>query len=245
MLKLGNLSIKNLTRIQRLLEIILDYFDLKGISSLTSNRIPFKMFKKEGFIYEDMETIIGKINEEKNIIEIKDNLEPKPIGSDVVVPGAVTTLCDTEISKEDLEEHIFLEIKDINSLKEIKEELEKPEYNQPKKLNFNYLDSSLSLDNEFYKPRDELRKKFIKELWVKHQKQTNSGKVKESGERMRESHFAVLMGMIGSENEFTNQSIKNRFKRIKKELKRIFDDKKFLLKIDSGPEGILLIETLK
>lgn len=135
----------------------------------------------------------------------------------------------------------------IEKLKIFKKGLTKELYESSGKIDeghFNHKNCSLIFNSETYKSRGGVRKALIKNLWMKHQKQNNKGKIIQKGERLPESFFAVEIGMIREVEEFKSQRIKNKFKRIKKELNRIFSNKKFPIRIDSTAEGILLIWTV-
>ncbi|MDD3434544.1 MAG: hypothetical protein PHD96_01305 [Candidatus Pacebacteria bacterium] len=71
MLNLDEFSTENLIKIQKVLKIILDELELQGLNSISCNKIPLKRFGKEGFCYEEIKTILNKINfEEGRILEI-------------------------------------------------------------------------------------------------------------------------------------------------------------------------------
>lgn len=98
---------------------------------------------------------------------------------------------------------------------------------------YNRENNSLSFRGEFYKPRSEEQAKFIRYLFMSHQKENKKGDVLEPGTRTSENELASEMGVGIKE-------IRN----IKKQLKRCFGSKGFPLKIDSNAEGILLIYTI-
>jgi hypothetical protein len=157
-------------------------------------------------------------------------------------------------------DYILLTIKNYNKLKDFEKAIEDTlaervktyadnertkETVKEKEFEFNYSKCQFFYKGEVYRPRNETKREFIKKLWEKHHKQNNKKQIITQGERLPESYFAIKINMIREVREFENKRTKRRFKETKKELNRIFRDKKFPIKIDSNKEGLLLIRTIQ
>ena len=138
MKNLNELSTENLERIQKVLKIILDELELQEINRLAGNKIPLKRFEKEDIFYEEVVSILNTINKEekKSVLEVlNESLEDDELKD---WDNSFKSLKELErfeneriglkflgFSKKDLKENIILIIKNLNRLKEIKEEIDR------------------------------------------------------------------------------------------------------------------------
>jgi hypothetical protein len=133
-LNLGDFSMENLEKIQKILKIILDELEMQDINRLAGNKILIKKFEERGIFYEDVDSVIKKINsgEKKDIIRLIDK-------SIILANEGFTNenfrelkKMDYEqiglkiwgISKEDLEKNIIIIVKDLNQIKKIKKKID-------------------------------------------------------------------------------------------------------------------------
>lgn len=70
MLNLNKFSLENLDKIQKVLKIVLDTIDLQGVNKFRYNKIPIKTFREKGLYYEDVVSVLDKINEGNNAIVV-------------------------------------------------------------------------------------------------------------------------------------------------------------------------------
>jgi len=132
MLDLSNLSQENLERIQRILKIILDELEIQDINRLAGNKILIKKFEKEGIFYEEVISILNKINNEreKPILEVlNESIDYQELRS-----GELSELERLEnenigmkfldISREDLDKNIILRPKNLNLINILRENKE-------------------------------------------------------------------------------------------------------------------------
>ena len=138
MVNLNELSLENLEKIQKVLKIVLDTIELQGINKLTSNRIPLKNFEKEGLCYDEIRAVFYGIDREKNIIiltneELKEKWEKIKRNTSIGFDYSSLNLVERKkevlkqfhgVLPEDLENYLFFEVKNLNKLKEIKEEID-------------------------------------------------------------------------------------------------------------------------
>lgn len=132
MINLSELSLENLIRIQKILKIILDELELQGINELAGNKIPLKIFEKEGFSYEEIETLFYGIDKEKNIISINNKYlkeayektkRQQPFLGEADYKEIFLKAYGVPL--EDLENHLLFTVKNLNELKVIKERVDK------------------------------------------------------------------------------------------------------------------------
>jgi len=134
MINLNEFSTENLKKIQKILKILLDELELRGVNELTGTKIPLKIFEKEGFYYDEVTAILRRINKEGNIIEITNEELKASLkdlrGTGVRWPGSDTRfdeIYDTiaGFTEEDLERYLILMIENLEKLKEIKQTIDK------------------------------------------------------------------------------------------------------------------------
>jgi len=128
----GELSTENLERIQKVLKIILDALEIQGINRLVDNKILIKKFEREGVFYEEVISILNKINNEreKPILEVlNESIDYQELRS-----GELSELERLEnenigmkfldISREDLDKNIILRPKNLNLINILRENKE-------------------------------------------------------------------------------------------------------------------------
>ena len=132
MLNLNEFSIENLKRFQKALRIILDELELQGINRLAGNKISLKRFEKEGFDYEKIKSILNKIGKEENdVIRVINEIVKESLKTNFLILESPFVkeifLKEHGFSLDDLYENkiLLLQIKNLNELKEIKEEVDK------------------------------------------------------------------------------------------------------------------------
>jgi hypothetical protein len=137
MINLSNLSVKNLEKIQKVLEIVLDLIELQGINRLTGNKIPLKRFEKEDIFYEEVVSILNGINreEKKPVLEVlNESLEYDKLKD---WSNSFQSLKELErfenerigleflgFSRKDLKENIILRPKNLNLINILRENKE-------------------------------------------------------------------------------------------------------------------------
>jgi hypothetical protein len=138
MLNLDKLSIDNLVKIQKFLEIVLDYIELFGErNSLIDNKIPLEKFKNKNINYYEALAIIKGLGNE--VIEQRNEIYKRELSyfssntltssdySNVVYMGFKNKedyLKYFDITEEDLKNYIILIIRDLNTLKNIKKDID-------------------------------------------------------------------------------------------------------------------------
>jgi len=133
MINLSEFSIENLKKIQKVLKIILDELEIQEINRLTGNKILLKRFEKEGIFYEEIVSILNKVNNEreKPILEVlNESIDYQELRSGEFselerLENENIGLEFSDFSKKDLKENIILRIENLNGLKEIKEKIDK------------------------------------------------------------------------------------------------------------------------
>jgi len=175
----GELSTENLERIQKVLKIILDALEIQGINRLVDNKILIKKFEREGVFYEEVISILNKVNNEreKPILEVlNESIDYQELRS-----GKFSELERLEnenvgiefldISREDLEKNIILRIENLNGLKEIKEEID----GKLKEVAINRVEEikkQLEELREKQEERKELKQEILEEIKEKGEKKT-------------------------------------------------------------------------
>jgi len=123
----SNLTQENLERIQKCLKILLDELEMVGFNRLTEiAKIPLGRFRKEGFEQEDIIGILKRVDDSQKIIKTIDvNGYKNTIDKNTFNFITPLKVGNTLISKEDIENKLILEIKDLNKLKQIGEDITK------------------------------------------------------------------------------------------------------------------------
>jgi len=141
---LNQISIRNLRKLYKVLEIILDELEIQGENRISGNKISLKRFENENISREETISIIEKINKEehKTIFEVLNYLlEDEAIGRLRNAPKPLNEFNkNTEnqylsletplgivfgISKKDLEKNLIIITTDLNIIKNIKKEVDK------------------------------------------------------------------------------------------------------------------------
>lgn len=178
MINLDNLSMENLERIQKVLKIILDELEIQEINELVGNKIPLRKFEKEDIFYDEVISILNKINNEgeKPVLEISnvllyegskdwDNIQ-KSLKELERFENEKIGLEFLGFSKKDLKENIILRIESLSGLKEIKENVDKKLANDEvfEQEHKNAILEALTKRVEKSKEKAELKKEIIKDF---------------------------------------------------------------------------------
>ena len=121
MLDLDKLSLEGiLGKYQEIIKIILDYFNLVGGDGLIIGKIPTEKFAPK-FHRNEIEAVVNRMAEEEdNIIHINERA--------IEFKRHITILCDEKLAqkeKTELENNIFLAIRDKDKLKELLKRIDK------------------------------------------------------------------------------------------------------------------------
>jgi hypothetical protein len=137
---LNKLSLENLTRIQKVLKIILDEVNLRGWNKdrNTEIKISIKRFENQGFSYEEVVSILQRIAKEAGISILNEEIKKrfKNINKATQIPTYEQILIEMMlgISSDDLRKYIILKIRDLNRLKEIENKLDERLKEKQRKL---------------------------------------------------------------------------------------------------------------
>lgn len=133
------LSPENLKVAQRIINITIDLLQMYSKRTLNGIRLPIQKYSDNGLNFEDIESVLGKINgtninNARILNSVKDLTH---IGSFQIVP-----LYNPFPSEEELKNYLFLEIDSINELSKIKKiidkALENSEETTQNKYNINF-----------------------------------------------------------------------------------------------------------
>lgn len=130
---LQDFSKENLDKIKKVLKIILDELELQHINRLNGNRISIKKFEKEGFIYDEITSLIGGINKLDNEPVIKllnktlaDNYQlikmQQPFQGEREIKEIFSQ--SYHISIDELKNYVILIVENLDRLKELYRTLE-------------------------------------------------------------------------------------------------------------------------
>ena len=126
-----NFSSDNLIRTKKVLKIVLDVLELQSKKSMFGDKIPFKTFERENVTKDEAESILSRTG----YVKIKNDdlhktTESKTLSSNVMIPSVGLSLGESLTSwqknlRKDLENYLFLEIKNLDGLKKLKEHIDK------------------------------------------------------------------------------------------------------------------------
>ncbi len=177
-LNLSELSPENLERIQKVLKIILDKLELQGINELVGNKIPLKRFEKEDIFYDEVISILNKINEkrEEPLLEIlNESIDYRELRSGNFselerLENENAGMKFLDISRKDLEENVILRIKNLSRLKEIKRETDE-KLKWMAEIRVEEIENQLEEGVEKEKEKEALKKEIIEEANKKIEEQ--------------------------------------------------------------------------
>lgn len=196
---LNNLSEKNLIRVEKVLRVVLDELELGG-ERMFGYRISVKILEREGVFYDEAISVLNKID----CVKVR-NWELRQVFNNKVSITYQLTSLDFGYTEKDLDEYIFLRVKDLYELKKITKEVKKRIENKNigkkikdrtgvKKITMIELKNgrrSLAINDNYNETREikdnsESWQIFIKEIQDKNIRQENRTGVKDISDSMRD-----------------------------------------------------------